>query len=226
MATFVFRAIDLAGVPSRGEVEADNKQAVTEQLQGPRADRPRHRRQERLQGDLAPVRQAGQDLRPDGHDPPARHDGELGHDAPAHALRARGPDREQAAARGRRRRCARTSRPASPSPTRSRKHPKVFNPLYVAMVARRRDRRRARGVADPGRRPAREADESLRRQVKSAMMYPVVVMAFAVLVADRPRRLHRPRVRGDLQGVRRRAADDHQVHRRDLATSSRTSGTC
>src|SRR4249919_3402508 len=32
MATFVFRAIDLAGVPSRGEVEADNKLAVTEQL--------------------------------------------------------------------------------------------------------------------------------------------------------------------------------------------------
>ena len=32
METYVFKAIDLAGAPARGEVEADSKQAVTEQL--------------------------------------------------------------------------------------------------------------------------------------------------------------------------------------------------
>jgi type IV pilus assembly protein PilC len=32
MSTFAFRAVDLAGVPSRGEVDADTKSAVTEQL--------------------------------------------------------------------------------------------------------------------------------------------------------------------------------------------------
>ena len=32
MATFVFRAVDLAGIPAKGEVEADTKQAVTDQL--------------------------------------------------------------------------------------------------------------------------------------------------------------------------------------------------
>jgi type IV pilus assembly protein PilC len=32
VATFAFKAVDLAGVPSRGEIEADSKQAVTEQL--------------------------------------------------------------------------------------------------------------------------------------------------------------------------------------------------
>jgi type IV pilus assembly protein PilC len=32
MATFAFRAVDLAGIPSRGEVEAGSKAAVTEQL--------------------------------------------------------------------------------------------------------------------------------------------------------------------------------------------------
>jgi type IV pilus assembly protein PilC len=32
MASFAFRAVDLAGVPSRGEVEASSKSAVTEQL--------------------------------------------------------------------------------------------------------------------------------------------------------------------------------------------------
>src|SRR2546423_12017717 len=34
MATFVFKAVDLAGVPTRGELDADNKQAVTSQLRG------------------------------------------------------------------------------------------------------------------------------------------------------------------------------------------------
>src|SRR5687768_5687544 len=32
MTTFAFRAIDVAGVPSRGELEAGTKAAVTEQL--------------------------------------------------------------------------------------------------------------------------------------------------------------------------------------------------
>src|SRR2546422_9163441 len=32
MATYVFKAIDLVGAPARGEVEAESKQAVTDQL--------------------------------------------------------------------------------------------------------------------------------------------------------------------------------------------------
>jgi type IV pilus assembly protein PilC len=32
MATYAFKAVDLAGIPSRGEIEADSKQAVTDQL--------------------------------------------------------------------------------------------------------------------------------------------------------------------------------------------------
>src|SRR5256885_13174688 len=32
MASFVFRAVDLAGVPARGEVDAESMQAVTDQL--------------------------------------------------------------------------------------------------------------------------------------------------------------------------------------------------
>ena len=32
MGTFAFRAVDLAGVPSRGELEATSKAQVTEQL--------------------------------------------------------------------------------------------------------------------------------------------------------------------------------------------------
>ena len=32
MATYTFKAVDLAGVPAAGELEADSKQAVTDQL--------------------------------------------------------------------------------------------------------------------------------------------------------------------------------------------------
>jgi type IV pilus assembly protein PilC len=32
MATFTFKAVDLTGVPARGELEAESKQSVTDQL--------------------------------------------------------------------------------------------------------------------------------------------------------------------------------------------------
>src|SRR3712207_176754 len=34
MATFAFKAFDLAGTPTKGEMEADDKQAVSSQLRG------------------------------------------------------------------------------------------------------------------------------------------------------------------------------------------------
>src|SRR3954470_7367548 len=60
-------------------------------------------------------------------------------------------------------------------------HPKVFNPLYVAMVRAGE----AGGVLEESleRVAAQlEADDSLRRQVKAAMMYPAVVLSFALIV--------------------------------------------
>lgn len=60
-------------------------------------------------------------------------------------------------------------------------HPKVFNPLYVAMV---RAGETGGILEDTLNRIANqlEADDSLRRQVKSAMMYPAVVLSFAMIV--------------------------------------------
>ena len=63
-----------------------------------------------------------------------------------------------------------------------------------------------------------EKDDSLRRQVKSAMAYPTVVLTFALCVLIGDDRLHRPRLRRGVQGLRRRAAADHQVHGRACRT--------
>jgi type IV pilus assembly protein PilC len=61
------------------------------------------------------------------------------------------------------------------------RNPKVFNPLYVAMVRAGE----TGGVLESAlMRTAEqlEADDSLRRQVKSAMVYPGVIMSFAGIV--------------------------------------------
>lgn len=61
------------------------------------------------------------------------------------------------------------------------RHPKTFNDLYVAMVRAGE----AGGILEETlRRVATqlEKDESLRRQVKSAMMYPAIIMIFAFIV--------------------------------------------
>lgn len=61
------------------------------------------------------------------------------------------------------------------------RHPEVFNELYVAMV----QAGEAGGILEDSlRRIATqlEKDASLRRQVKSAMMYPTVIMVFAFIV--------------------------------------------
>ena len=61
------------------------------------------------------------------------------------------------------------------------RHPKVFGPLYVAMVRAGE----AGGVLEEAldrTADQLEKDDSLRRQVKSAMVYPTVVLTFAFIV--------------------------------------------
>ena len=64
------------------------------------------------------------------------------------------------------------------------KHPKIFNPLYIAMVSAGE----TGGVLEESLMRVAdqlEKDDSLRRQVKSAMVYPAIVLTFAlgVLIA-------------------------------------------
>jgi type IV pilus assembly protein PilC len=61
------------------------------------------------------------------------------------------------------------------------RHPKIFNPLFVAMTRAGE----TGGVLEAALlRTAEqlEAEDSLRRQVKSAMVYPAVIMVFALVV--------------------------------------------
>jgi type IV pilus assembly protein PilC len=59
------------------------------------------------------------------------------------------------------------------------KHPKIFSPLYVAMMRAGE----AGGILEESLERVAdqlEKDDALRRQVKSAMAYPIVVMVFAL----------------------------------------------
>jgi type IV pilus assembly protein PilC len=61
------------------------------------------------------------------------------------------------------------------------RHPKIFSPLYVAMVRAGE----AGGVLEESLERVAdqlEKDDALRRQVKSAMAYPAVVLSFAIIV--------------------------------------------
>ena len=155
MATYVFKAMDLTGAKATGEVEADTKQVVADQLKARGLIvldiKAKHGSKE-ISLDFL---QADQADRPDDPHPSARDDDQLGHDDPARALRARGADREQAAGRDHRRRPqGRRGRP--PAQRRARAPPQGLLAALRGHDPRRRDRRRARGVAAAGRRPARE----------------------------------------------------------------------
>ena len=180
MATFVFRAVDLAGVPARGEVDADTKQAVTDQLKarglivldinakkGSKEisleflERVKARDLTIMTRQLATMVTSGVTI-----------------------LRALYVLEEQTQSKLLKRALVQIRKdveaglPLSDSLAR---HPKIFSPLYIAMV---RSGETGGMLESSLMRTADqlEKEDALRRQVRAAMIYPAVVVSFAVTV--------------------------------------------
>src|ERR1700733_8474619 len=180
MATYVFKAMDLAGVQAKGEVDAESKQAVAEQLKERGlvvVDIATKYRSKELNIELfsrvnakdlavasrqlATMVTSGMSIMralqvladPTGSKMLKETIAAVRHDVEAGLLLSDAMGR----------------------------HPKVFGPLYVAMV---RAGETGGVLEDCLLRVADqlEKDGALRRQVRAAMIYPAVVITFAVTV--------------------------------------------
>ncbi len=178
MSTFVFKAMDLAGVKAHGEIEADSKQAVSDQLRARGlivldvGDKYRSREIELsflksvkstdlavFSRQLATMISSGMSI-----------------------LRALYVLEEQTESKFLKETIVAVRKDVeaglSLSDAMSR-HPKVFNPLFIAMTQAGETGGVLEGallrVADQ-----LEQDASLKRQIRSAMIYPILVIVFAV----------------------------------------------
>jgi type IV pilus assembly protein PilC len=180
MSTYVFKAIDVAGTQSRGEVDADSKQAVSDQLKARGlivldiADKRQSKEiklpwQGRIKaGDLAIMTRQLSTMVSSG----------MTILRALYVLEAQTENDMLKATIVTVRKDVEAGLPLSDALER---HPKVFNPLFVAMTRAGE----TGGVLDSAL--IRVADqlekaESLRRQVKSAMTYPTVIIVFALVV--------------------------------------------
>src|SRR3954447_9549408 len=180
MASFVFRAVDLAGVPAKGEVDAPDKQAVAAQLKSrglivvdiaakrgsmeielPGSNRIKAHDLTVMTRQLATMVSSGMTL-----------------------LKALYVLEAQTESKKLRETLVEVRKDVEAGLLLSdalERHPKVFGPLYVAMVRAGETGGMLEGAllrtADQ-----LEKDDSLRRQVKSAMIYPSVIISFALIV--------------------------------------------
>jgi type IV pilus assembly protein PilC len=180
MSTFAFKAIDPSGRQSIGEVDADSKQAVADQLKQrglivldisdkagskeiklPWADRVKTGDLTVMTRQLATMVSSGMTIL-----------------RALYVLESQTESKPLKEALTRVRKDVEAGLPFSDALERN---PKVFGPLYVAMVRAGE----TGGVLENAlirTADQLEADESLRRQVKSAMVYPAVIMTFALIV--------------------------------------------
>jgi type IV pilus assembly protein PilC len=178
MSTYVFKAIDLAGVKARGELEADSKQAVSDQLKQRGlivldiADKSSSREIElsflnRVKASELAVfsRQLSTMI-----------------NSGMSILRSLYVLEEQTEGKFLKTTLVAVRKDVEAGLSLSdsmARHPKVFSPLFVAMA----QAGETGGVLEDSLMRVAdqlEKDASLRRQIKSAMVYPVLVVIFAV----------------------------------------------
>ncbi|MDP2710753.1 MAG: type II secretion system F family protein [Solirubrobacteraceae bacterium] len=181
MSTYVFKAIDLSGTQSKGEVDAESKQNVADQLKAKGlivldiADKSRAKQDITLPwanriklGDLAIMTRQLATMVSSG----------MTILRALYVLEAQTENKKLAEQLVAVRKDVEAGLPLSDAFER---HPKTFNPLYVAMT---RAGETGGVLEDSLLRVADqlEKEASLRRQVKSAMTYPTVILVFAGLV--------------------------------------------
>lgn len=181
MSTYVFKAMDLAGTQAKGEVEAESKQSVADQLKARGlivldiSDKSRAKQDIELPwanriklGDLAVMTRQLATMVSSG----------MTILRALYVLEAQTENKKLAAELVLVRKDIEAGLPLSDALER---HPKTFNPLYVAMTRAGE----TGGVLEESLLRVAdqlESEASLRRQVKSAMAYPIVILVFASAV--------------------------------------------
>ena len=180
MATFTFKAMDLAGMPAKGEVEAESKQHVAAQLKERGlvvVDIAHKYRSKELNLEMF-SKVGAKDLAVASRQLATMVSSGMAIMRALHVLETQTESKVLRETIGGVRKDVEAGLLLSDALAR---HPKVFGPLYVSMV-----RAGETGgvleecllrVADQ-----LEKDAALRRQVRAAMIYPSVIITFAVIV--------------------------------------------
>jgi type IV pilus assembly protein PilC len=180
MATYVFKAMDLAGVPARGEVEANSKQDVADQLKNRGLvviDIAHKYRSKELNVEFF-ARVKAKDLAVATRQLSTMVSSGMTILKALYVLETQTECKRLKEALQSVRRDVEAGLLLSAALER---HPKIFSPLYVAMVRAGE----TGGVLEEAllrTADQLEKDASLRRQVRAAMIYPTLVVSFAITV--------------------------------------------
>jgi type IV pilus assembly protein PilC len=181
MATYAFKAVDLAGIPQSGEIDGADKKTVTSELKGRGLKvMTLEERKSGLQMELrlTPKRVKASELTVLSRQLATMISSGMTLLRAFYVLEEQVENQLLRETVGAVREDIEAGLSFSDALDR---HPKVFNPLYVAMVRAGE----SGGVLEDSLERISdqlEKDDSLRRQVKSAMAYPIVVFSFATLV--------------------------------------------
>ncbi|MGI8460944.1 MAG: type II secretion system F family protein [Solirubrobacterales bacterium] len=180
MATYAFRAVDVAGVPSRGELDATSKAAVSEQLRE-RGLIVLDVSEKREQMKLENIFKRGVKMRPLAVFS-RQYATLIASGMPMlrslYTLEDQTEDEKLKEAITRLRQDIEAGSSVSQAMEKS---PTIFDPLYRSMVESGESSGRLEEALDRIAYQLEKLD-ALRRQIRSAMAYPVVVFAFALIV--------------------------------------------
>ena len=209
MSTYVFKAIDLAGVKAKGEVEADSKQAVSDQLKSRGlivldiADKHSSREINLtffesvnatelavFARQLATMISSGMSI--------------------LRALYVLEEQTESKLLEGDDRRGPQGRRGGAVAERRDGAPSEGVQHAVRGDDAGGRGRRCARGLRCCASPTSSRRTPRCKRQIKSAMIYPILVVVVRGRDHARAVRLPDPRVHQRLQGIRRRTAGDHE----------------